>query len=137
MSQLGERVSYLRGLADGMNLKEDKPESKLMLQMLGVMQEMAEMIDLIGEDQEQLENDMDLVDQELEVMHEILMGDLEDDEGFEFMGPGEGDFTELQCQNCGEVVYFDTDALEQKERGEWMCPECGKQMFPDLALPEN
>ena len=37
MSELTDRVAFLRGLAEGLQLDDSKPESKLILKMLDVM----------------------------------------------------------------------------------------------------
>ena len=41
MGNLTDRAAYLRGLAEGMGLDKEKKEHKLLLEMLGLMDEMA------------------------------------------------------------------------------------------------
>ena len=47
MAYLNERVSYLKGMTDGLNMDNTTPESKLIKAMLDVMQEMADEIEVM------------------------------------------------------------------------------------------
>ena len=44
MKRITDRTSYLRGLAEGLNIDKEKAENKLMLEMLNVMDEMAQKV---------------------------------------------------------------------------------------------
>ncbi|MBE0601278.1 MAG: hypothetical protein IH607_05775, partial [Firmicutes bacterium] len=50
MKQITNRTSYLRGLADGMDIDKEKSENKLLLEMLSVMEEIAERLQELDQD---------------------------------------------------------------------------------------
>ena len=51
MSKLTDRASYLKGLADGMDLNMEKGSNKLLVEALSVMQEMAEELEKLSNSQ--------------------------------------------------------------------------------------
>ena len=55
MSKLTDRAAYLRGLADGMGIDREKNENRLMLEMLKLMDDMAQKISDMDEDVGELE----------------------------------------------------------------------------------
>ena len=50
MGNLTDRAAYLRGLAEGMGLDKEKKEHKLLLEMLGLMDEMAQKVSELDAD---------------------------------------------------------------------------------------
>ncbi|MEG0996282.1 MAG: hypothetical protein RSH26_04915, partial [Clostridia bacterium] len=97
MSNLTDRAAYLRGLAEGMNLDKEKNENKLMLEMLKVMDEMAQAIAAIEEDFGELEEYVDDVDADLADIEDALFGDEDEDEDEDGCSCGDA-----QCEECGE-----------------------------------
>ena len=73
------------------------------------------------------------------------MSDYYDDEYVEFADEDESDeqgfaeeedgefgegFIEYECPHCGATVQIDADDVDFDE--ECLCPECGKELFPEL-----
>jgi len=87
---LYEKISYLRGLADGLEVKDDTKEGKLFFALMEVIEEMADSINDLAEDQDELNEYVDLLDEDLSVVEEELFGDLElsedyyDDDDYDF-----------------------------------------------------
>ena len=106
MSNLTDRAAYLRGLAEGMGLNKEKNENKLILEMLDLMDEMAQKINELDGDVGELEEYVEDIDSDLSDMEDILFGD-EDDE-----------CCDEDCDCCGE--YDDEEELS------FDCPHCGK-----------
>ncbi|MDO4350064.1 MAG: hypothetical protein Q4C35_05495 [Eubacteriales bacterium] len=79
MSNLTDRAAYLRGLAEGMGLNKEKNENKLILEMLSLMDEMAQKVNELDGDVGELEEYVEDIDSDLSDMEDILFGD-EDDE---------------------------------------------------------
>ena len=50
MSEITNRASYLLGLAEGLNIDTEKPEGKLISEMLKVMSDMAKEIEAIDDE---------------------------------------------------------------------------------------
>ena len=55
MSYLYEKVSYLKGLADGMEIGSDSKEGKLLVKMIEVLEEITYSIEDIEQDIEEID----------------------------------------------------------------------------------
>lgn len=124
---ISEKVAYLQGLAEGMNLDESTKEGKLLLAILDVLEDMAEEFSDIEDEIVDLEDGLDAVSDDLNDLEEFLYeeSDDEDDE--------DDDDEELfvtTCPECEEEVVFDESVLED---GEVICPNCGAKLEFDLS----
>lgn len=77
MDFLYEKISYLRGLADGLDVKADTREGKLFNALLEVIEEIADGMSDIVEEQEEMNEYLDLLDEDLTTVEEELFGDVE------------------------------------------------------------
>ena len=77
MSKLTDRISYLKGLAAGMKINTEKDANKLMLEMLGVMGEMAEEMQAMADAHNDLNEYVESIDDDLSDLEETLFGDEE------------------------------------------------------------
>ncbi|WP_326908292.1 CD1247 N-terminal domain-containing protein [Sedimentibacter sp. MB31-C6] len=84
MDFLYEKISYLRGLADGLDVKDDTKEGKLFNALLEVVEEIADGMSDIVEEQEEMNEFLDLVDEDLTTVEEELFGDIEIEEEDDF-----------------------------------------------------
>ena len=119
MSEITNRASYLLGLAEGLNIDTEKPEGKLISEMLKVMSDMAKEIEAIDDEQaftadkvDELEDVIDMIGDE--VFNSDCDCDDYDDEVYT-----------LKCDNCGEEIDFTADDLDDLASGDFVCPECG------------
>ena len=80
MSKLTDRISYLKGMAAGMKLNMEKDANQLMMEMLGVMGEMAEEMAAMDEAHNDLNEYVESIDDDLANLEETLFGDEELDE---------------------------------------------------------
>lgn len=119
MNHLFENVAYLKGLAEGLNIKESSKEGKLLLGILDTLEEMAESIVEIQEDQEDLEEYVEALDEDLADVEEDLDLDEDDFDSEE----DDIDFMEVECPKCTEVIYLDEDILYDDD-AEVLCPQC-------------
>lgn len=83
MDFLYEKISYLKGLADGLDIKADSKEGKLFNALLEVIEEMADGMTDISEEQDETNEFLDLLDEDLSIVEEELFGDMEIDEDYE------------------------------------------------------
>lgn len=138
MSYVKEKVSYLRGLFDGLELEESS-QTKLFNAMIDVMDSIADAIDdneaTIDELDECISDIYDSLEEVEEDFYGLLneldeldeMDDEEDDDNDEFPFD-EDDFIEVQCPNCDDIIYFDQEMLSSKE--DLICPSCNKNIIP-------
>lgn len=119
-----ERVAYLKGLADGMKMDDSTNEGKLLLNIIGVLEDMAGDMASLEEDLEGLADQVDEIDDDLAFLEEVAYedededGDLDDEELYE-----------VECPSCGDIICIDEEMLDE---GEIDCPSCGEKLEFDL-----
>ena len=78
MANITERTAYLRGLADGLNPDKEKAENKLLLEMLNVLDELAQHITETDADLDELAEYVEDMDADLADVEEVLFDDEDD-----------------------------------------------------------
>ena len=135
MSKLTDKISYLRGLAEGMKLNPEKDSNRLIQGILEVLGEVGESFEALAEAQGELSDYVESIDEDLA----DLEADLYDDEDEDVATDGEdGEFEstiEYECPHCGAMIRIDPDDVDFDE--ETACPECGKDLFPELPDGEE
>ena len=130
--EITEKVAYLKGLAEGMELDTGKKEGKLLAAIIDVLEDIAlELVDM-QEAQEELGDGLDAVSDDLEDVEDLLFGedDEEDEAEYELDDLGEDeDCYATTCPTCEETIYCDESVLED---GEVICPNCGEKLEFDL-----
>ena len=117
---ISEKVAYLKGLMEGMNLNADSNEGKLFLAIADVLDEIAlEVEDLTDEV-------MELGDVE-DIVYDEDEDDYEDEEDEE---DDEEECYATTCPECEEEIFFDDSVLED---GKVECPNCGATLEFDPA----
>ncbi len=130
MSILLEKVSYLKGLADGMEVEENSKEGKLLVHIIDLLEDFAEAFDELDTDLEELEEYVEDVDEDLADLEDYVesvdedLADLEDEVEMEL---GLEDYDEYECPHCGEVVLVDEDWDDEECCVELTCPECDRE----------
>lgn len=123
-----EKVSYVKGLAEGMKLDGSTNEGKVLLAILDVLNDIAYQLEEMDADL----NDMAEVVGDLEES----VGDLEediygDDEHDHHCGCGceDEDMYEITCPKCENSIVMDFDVIAS---GEARCPNCGELLEFEL-----
>ena len=133
--EITEKVAYLKGLAEGMELNTDKKEGKLLAAIIDVLEDIALELSDIEDAQEELGEGLDAVSDDLEDVEDLLYGE-DDEPEYELDDLGEDeDCYATTCPTCEESIYFDESVLED---GEVICPNCGEKLEFDLeSLDED
>lgn len=128
MSSLSERVAYLRGLSDGLEVDQSTKEGRLLTAIIGVLEEMAEEIDLLDENQQELDEYVDAIDEDLARVEDDVYEDEDeyDDDGY----------MEVECPNCHETVYLDEDMLDDED-DEIVCPNCNEPIHLECGCCDD
>ena len=127
--EITEKVAYLKGLAEGMELNAEKKEGKLLLAIIDVLEDIALELSDIEDAQEELGEGLDAVSDDLEDVEDLLYGE-DDEPEYELDDLGEDeDCYATTCPTCEESIYFDESVLED---GEVICPNCGEKLEFDL-----
>ena len=126
---ISEKVAYLKGLAEGLNIDTDKSkEGKLINVMIGILEE-------VGLSIEDLEDTVDALGEELDAVSDDL-GDVEsvvfdeEDEDDEEAEDFDDDWFEVECPTCEEHLIIDDEALAE---GYIQCPNCESKFSLDLS----
>jgi len=119
MNYIKERVSYLKGLAEGMKIDDSTDERRLLKAIIEVLDDIALAIDDIEEVQEQLSEQVDTIDEDLADIENVIFGD-EDEEEEEVLG-------EFECPHCNQLVEITEDMFDE-EKETIVCPACGKDI---------
>ena len=127
MNHLYESVAYLKGLAEGLNIKESSKEGKLLLGILDTLEEVVSAMEEMQEEQDDLADYVEALDDDLADVEEEFMGEeegLDEDDDIDFM--------EVDCPKCGETIYLDEDILYDDD-AEVLCPQCHELIEFDEA----
>lgn len=125
MKDVLKQVAYLQGLADGMEL-EDSKEGRVISEMLNLLEDMADYIDFLREQQEDMEDYMESIDSDLSDLEDEVYGDEEcccDDTCCS------EDMIDVECPNCHEIVRFDSAILDDEDLVEVTCPVCNAVVY--------
>lgn len=122
---ISEKVAYLKGLAEGLDLDTEKSkEGKLISVMIGILEEIAMSIEDLEENDLDLGEEIDVLSDDLADVEEVVFGDdFDEDED-------EDDYFEVECPNCEEPLIIDDEALAE---GMIQCPNCEEKFSLDLS----
>ncbi|WP_350344554.1 CD1247 N-terminal domain-containing protein [Proteinivorax tanatarense] len=140
MTDLKEKIAYIKGLAEGMKLDHSSNEGKILEKVLDVLGDMSEDIEDLYIGQGELEEYVEAVDHDLAELEadfigadEIYEDELVDDydgEGIDQVSEYEltEDDIEVECPSCGEAFHVDEDELADEDL-EILCPGCQDVVF--------
>ena len=132
--EITEKVAYLKGLAEGMELDTEKKEGKLLAAIIDVLEDIALELEDIQDEQAELADGLDAVSDDLEDVEDVVFEDYDEDndedEYYEDDLDEDEDCYATTCPTCEETIYFDESILED---GEVICPNCGEKLEFDLT----
>lgn len=114
MQEITDKISYLQGMSEGLNITEGRPQGRIIAGILNVLNEMAEEITAIQKEAKDIRDYLECVDDDLLDLEEIVVED---------------EFMELECANCGEQLRVETDFLDDEDVIEIICPNCNEVIF--------
>ena len=134
-----EKVAYLKGLAEGMELNTEKKEGKLLAAIIDVLEDIGLDLEELWSEQAELSEGLDAVSDDLEDVEDIIYDeededDEDDDEYYEDELDEDEDCYATTCPTCEEEIFFDESILED---GEVICPNCGEKLEFDLESLEE
>ena len=128
MSNLSDRVSYLKGLSEGLKLDTEKNEGKLIEKMLELLSDMAAEIDEVRTDHDDLSDFVESIDSDLSDLEDAVYDDEDDFDEDEDEDEDES-LVEYTCPHCGEEMTFEVDSFDFDE--DYLCPNCHQPLFPE------
>ena len=118
-----ERVAYIRGLMEGLSLDEKEPMTKLVAEIVDVLDEMAATVEDMDEYISELDEYIGEIDEDLEAVEDYLDEEFEEE-------VVEDDFYSVICPECGEEFCVDD---ETAQKGKLNCPNCNEELEFDLS----
>ena len=131
MNNLSDRVSYLKGLAEGLKLDTEKSEGKLIEKILEVLSDITAEIASLREDHDDLSSYVEAIDNDLSDLEDAVLegGDDEDFEDEDDEDAEDDGVVEYTCPHCGEEMTFEVDSFDFDE--DYLCPNCHQPLFPE------
>jgi len=125
MSEIKQKIYYLRGVAEGLGVKDDTNEGKLLNAILSVLDQIADELGDLSQRQNELDEYISAIDDDLAEVEDKVFG--ESDE-FDEMEEDDTSYIEIKCPNCHELVYIDTDVFEDEDE-DIICPNCHQYIY--------
>ncbi len=122
---ISEKISYIKGLAEGLALDTNTKEGKVLSAIIDLLGDMVDEIDAIDEACAEIGEQLDAVDEDLSALEDDFYADeddFDDEDDDEYF---DDDVYEVECPNCHEIIYLDESMLEEEEMA---CPGCGTRL---------
>ncbi len=147
--KLTEKMSYLQGLIDGLDIDDSTKEGKALIQMTDVMQELVAYIEDLQNQVDELTELCDILDEDLGIVEEDLYdfddcdcdcdecdGDCDccDDDDYDF--DDDDELYEVTCPTCGDTILLDESIIDE---GSMNCPNCDELLefdYNDLTIED-
>ena len=124
-----EKIAYIKGLAEGLNLDETKPEGKILAAIIDLLGDITDEICDIEEGCEEIIEQIDAVDEDLADLESFIYEDDEDDDCDCDCDCCEDEVYEIECPACNDIIYLDEDMLAEEGM---VCPNCGTDLEFDF-----
>lgn len=136
-----EKVAYLKGLAEGLDISADDKNGKLLLAVIDALDSFAASIEALEVDSADMADELDSLGDDVSFIEELIL-DAEDDYDEDYDDDDDESFCcgsccgcddeadyEVTCPQCGEVVPVYEDDLSF---GNIICPGCGETLEFDF-----
>ncbi len=120
-----EKAAYLKGLAEGLKLDAEKPETKLFNAIIDLLDDLSLTVADLDDEVAVLNEQIDAVDEDLEDLEEFVYDEYDDCD----CDCCDDDYFEVKCPSCGEEICIDDDILEE---GSINCPNCNELLEFDF-----
>ena len=132
---ISEKVAYLKGLMEGMNLSADSNEGKLFRAIVNVLDEIALEVEDLTDEVMELGDGLDVISDDLSDVEDVIFDeddfdDYDDEDDEDEDEDDEEECYATTCPECEEEIFFDDSVLED---GKVECPNCGATLEFDPA----
>lgn len=148
--KLTEKMSYLQGLIDGLEIDKSTKEGKALIQMSEVMSELVLYVEDLQSQVDELTELCDILDEDLGAVEDDFYDDIEcdgdcdscdeddwddEDEDYDF-DDDDDELYEITCPTCGDTILLDEGMIEE---GSINCPNCDELLefdYDDLTFED-
>ena len=134
---ISEKIAYLKGLMEGMNVDTESNEGKLFAAVVDVLDEIALEVEDLTDEVMELGDGLDVISDDLSDVEDIVYDEWDDDDDDDDDDDEDDEEEECYattCPTCEETIYFDESVLED---GEVICPNCGEKLEFDMSSLEE
>ncbi len=126
-----EKIAYIKGLAEGLNLDDTTKEGKILTAIIDLLGDITAEICDIEDGCDELMEQIDAVDEDLADLESFIYEDDEDcgcdcDDDCDCC---EDELYEIECPVCNDTLYLDADMLAEEGM---VCPNCGTDLEFDF-----
>lgn len=121
-----EKIAYVKGLAEGLELDETTKEGKILSALIDLVGDITEEICDIEDACDDMSEQLDAVDEDLAAIEDDFYGD---DDDCDCCCDDDDDLYEITCPNCNDTIYLDEDMIDE---GGIKCPNCGTDLEFDF-----
>lgn len=131
-----EKLAYLKGLVAGLNLNDDKKDTKVIRNLMELLEDIVLDMENLEDGFYEFQQQLDEVDEDLGAIEKDLY---EVDESKPVASKQQKKkkskktkdelYYEVTCPTCGDTICLDEDLINV---GEMECPNCGEKLEFDL-----
>lgn len=128
---IGEKVSYIKGLAEGLSLDESTKEGKIIAAMLDVLSDIAENLSEVDDELNDIADVMTDMEESVADLEDIVY-DIDDDDDYDDEDDFDDDLDEMYeitCPACNNTICIDYE----QAAGSMDCPNCGQHLEFELV----
>lgn len=136
---ISEKVAYVKGLAEGLGVDKEEKTGKIISEMLAIFSDVADKLDGVKDDCENLKQYVEEIDEDLEVLEDEVYGDgdcccdddcCDDDCCDDYEDDDDCDCCDgciVTCPHCGVCLELE----EHDDPENLVCPNCKKTFSLD------
>ena len=132
-----EKVSYLKGLAEGLGIDENEKNGKVIKAIIDVLDDLAFTVADLEDGFDELIEQVDAIDEDLGSLEDDFYED-EDEDDYDYEDDDEElddeELYEVTCPSCGDTIQLNDEMLEE---GSIVCPGCGETLEFDFDDDEE
>ena len=134
---LNAKAAYIRGMMKGMEFDPTTQEGKIIVAMMDLLEEMADVVSEHDDALDQAFDELDAIDEDMDDLVDNIFGDDDEDEDEDEDDDGAFETSyEVTCPNCGTVNIVDEDTLMDSDK--IVYADCGGVgMLADAEMPAD
>lgn len=131
MATITEKVAYLKGLVEGMDIDQSTKEGKVLTAVMDVLSDLATTLEDLEDYTAELTEQVDAIDEDLDLLESDYYEDWEEDDDYcdgccDDCDEDCGDeFYDVTCPSCDTTFCVDEETLLE---GGIECPNCGENL---------
>ncbi len=132
---VAEKVSYLKGLAEGLGIEDTTKEGKMINAIIDVLDDIALTLIDVDEELNDVADVMTDVEEAVSLLEDEVYGEEDYCDDCDCCDCDDyDDMYEITCPKCNNSITVDFDVISQ---GTIVCPNCGEDLELDLSCLED